>query len=423
MSAAGGVRHATVYDGLRRDSGVGGTASAELTAAQEHKTAVYRRYKEVRAAVDGERDPAARAKLKRRAGALRAMYQEACAEVRRLDPKAVKPKAKPSGRDGGGGAALDVLMQSGALWSDLEGQSWSRLAGYTWGGERTDTGRAAQVLGRMVRDGLARCTPRQQEVLCAYYGSEDYVTELGERFGVNKSTISRIISRGLQRVSRYVTAKLLIQKCMDKDGYFDYLAFINSSQILTERQREIVFLLLAQDTSYADMAQYIRRYKSTVWYTADRAESNLRGLAVELDMGISAVKVRREDWERLTEKELAQRLGLSARFYFGTVRRGESVGDIPLPHYVVLRRLRETGDPGLTAAELGYSAAFVKKIGRKYQGLAELPDVPVEDYRPCRPRRVKLPENPFAVFGQGGAIIDCIDGATYRAIQARFGGA
>ena len=58
---------------------------------------------------------------------------------------------------------------------------------------------------------------------------------------------------------------------------------------------------------------------------------------------------------------------------------------------------------------------------RGLEMLAELPDVPVEDYRPARPRRVRLPENPYAVFGEGGAIIDRIDAATYRAIQSKFG--
>lgn len=393
----------------------------ELKEARAHKAAVYKRYKEARAAASETRDPTERARQKHRAGVLWTMYQEACAEVRRLDPDSARAKPRKREKNGGGGAALDVLLQSGALWADLEGHTWSQLAGYTWGGDKANTGRAAQALGRMVRDGLARCTPRQQEVLCAYYTSEDYMTELGERFGVNKSSVSRTITRGLQTVSRYVTAKLLIQKCVDREGYFDYLTFINSCQILTERQREMVFLLLAQDTSYSDMARYLRRNRSTVWRTADRAENNLRGLAVELNVGLSAVKIRRRDWEAVTEKELAQRLGLSARFYFTTVRWGERVGDLPLAHYVVLRRLRETGDIGLTAAELGYSVASVKNIARKYRNLVDLPDVPVESYRPARPRRVKLPENPYAVFGGGGTILDAIDAKTYWKLQARCG--
>lgn len=391
--------------------------SGELDEARERKSALWGRYREARAIAAETRDPAERRKQQERARILKSMYQEACEDVRRLDPTVVKSRQRRKEENGRSGAALDALMQSGALWSDLDGQSLSQMAGYTWGGEKVSTGRAAQTLTKMVRDGLERCTPRQQEILIAYYSSEDYITELGARFGVDKSSISRSISRGLQRVSRYVTAKLLIQRCVDEHGYFDYLTFAASAEILTERQREMMFLALAGDTSYVDMAAYVQRNKSTVWRTVDRVEQNLNGLAVELDAGMSSVKIRRRDWAGVTEKELAQRLGLSARFYYGTVCRGQTAGGMPLLEYVILRRLRETNDPGLTAAELGCGKEWVKKIGRKHQNLVELPDVQVEPYRPIKPRRVRLPENPYAVFGEGGAIIDRIDAETYRALQ------
>lgn len=389
-------------------------------AARERKTVLYSRYRQAKVAASETRDPAERRKQQHRVKMLWDMYQEACEEVRRLDPEAVRAKPKKSGEAGQSGAALEVLLQSGALWSDLEGCTWNQLAGYTWDGEKANTGRAARTLTRMVREGLARCTSKQQEYLLAYYTSEDYMRELGERFGVDKSAICRGVHRGLRHISRYVTAKLLIQRCVDKDGYFDYLTFINSCQILTDRQREMVFLLLSLDTSYGDMARYLRRNRSTVWRTADRVETRLRGIGVELDIDLSAVKVRRQDWESITEKELAQRLGLSARFWFGIARLGERVGDIPLLHYVILRRLEQEPDPGAVAVEMDCSQAFVKKLARMYRGV-ELPDASVEDYRPSKVKRVKLPENPYAAFGEGGKIIDCIDAATYRALQARFG--
>ena len=392
----------------------------ELKEAREHKALLYSRYSEARAAASEARDPAERTRQKHRVGVLWTMYLEACEEVRRLDPEAVRAKPRKREDTSHSGAALEMLLQSGVLWADLEGYTWSRLAGYTWGGKAVNTGRAAQKLAGMVRDGLARCTPRQQEVMKAYYTSEDYESELADRLGVNKSSISRTITRGLQTVSRYVTAKLLIHRCVDKDGYFDYLTFVNSAHVLTERQRELMFLALSGDTSYRDMARYVGRNPSSVWRSVARMEDRLRGLGVELDVGLSTVKVRRQDWESVTEKELAQRLGLSPRFYFGVARWGERAGDIPLLHYVVLRRLEREPDPGAVAAEIGCSVDFVKQLRRKYRRV-ELPDVTVEDYRPVKLRRVKLPENPYAVFGEGGAIIDRIDAATYRAIQARFG--
>lgn len=397
--------------------------SEELDEARARKSGLWGRYREARFAASETRDPAERRRQQERARILKAMYQEACEDVRRLDPTVANSREKRREENGSGGAALDALMRSGALWTDLEGQSWSRMAGYTWGGESAGTGRAAQALTRMVREGVEQCTPRQREALLAYYTTEDPVGEIGARLGVGASSVSRAVTRGLRRVSRYITAKLLIQRCVDSNGFFDYLTFVNSAQILTERQREMMFLALAGDTSYTDMAGYVQRNRSTVWRTVERVEQNLNGLAVDLDAGMSAVKIRRRDWAGVTEKELAQRLGLSARFYYGTVCRGQTAGGMPLLEYVILRRLRETNDPGLTAAELGCGKEWVKKIGRKHQDLVELPAVKVEDYRPAKPRRVKLPENPYAAFGTGGAIIDRIDADTYRALQAKFGSA
>ena len=55
-------------------------------------------------------------------------------------------------------------------------------------------------------------TPRQREVLTLYYAQGLNMREIGERLGVDKSTISRTIKRGerrLQRCLRYGAAHLL----------------------------------------------------------------------------------------------------------------------------------------------------------------------------------------------------------------------
>lgn len=55
-------------------------------------------------------------------------------------------------------------------------------------------------------------TPRQREYLVLYYGEGLNMREIGERYGVNRSTVSRTIQRGeqrLQRCLRYGAAALL----------------------------------------------------------------------------------------------------------------------------------------------------------------------------------------------------------------------
>lgn len=55
-------------------------------------------------------------------------------------------------------------------------------------------------------------TPRQREMLMLYYGQQMNMREIGDRLGVDKSTVSRTIKRGerrLQRCLRYGASRLL----------------------------------------------------------------------------------------------------------------------------------------------------------------------------------------------------------------------
>lgn len=55
-------------------------------------------------------------------------------------------------------------------------------------------------------------TPKQRQYLLLYYGQGMKVTEISEKLGVNKSTVSRTMKRGrqrLQRCLRYGAASLL----------------------------------------------------------------------------------------------------------------------------------------------------------------------------------------------------------------------
>ena len=55
-------------------------------------------------------------------------------------------------------------------------------------------------------------TPKQRQVLLLYYGEGKNMREIGERLGVDKSTVSRTIKRGekrLHRCLRYGAGKLL----------------------------------------------------------------------------------------------------------------------------------------------------------------------------------------------------------------------
>ena len=392
-----------------------------LEEARARKTTIWGRYKQAREAMKEARDPAERRRQQDRARILQAMYKEADEEVKRLDPGYTAKKAKTTKTGAPMGKALDIVLQNGTLWSDLEGESWSRLEGRTWADVENTSGRNAQILARMIADAIRRCTPLQQQYIKAYYADYLTVADIAEDYGVNPGTVSRVIHNGLRRIEQYVTAKLLLPKCIDGEGRFDYFLFVNSAQVLTERQKELIYLMLAQDTSYTDMARYVGRDVSVVCRTADRVEQRLRGLAVELDVDLSAVTVRREDWAGRSEKELAQDLGLRPMFWYRTVRRADQVDGIPVAHYVILRQLRAGAEPREAAGWMGCSVNYIKKVERQYRGRT-LPDAELEEYRPRQPKRTSLPENPFVLISGGDAIIDRIDGGTYLALRSKFWG-
>lgn len=393
----------------------------ELERAREQKARLYQRLKEANAAFLDAPDTGERVRQRERARMLREMYQEACAEVRRLDPECPRGAERKGKKGQKPVSRMDSALACGAVWADLEGTAWSQVDGRSWSElPAAANGRQMKLVQELIGAAMGVCTPLQAEYLRAYYGEELTLEEIGARFSVDVSTVSRTLKRGRRRMERYVTARLLLGRCVDGRGRFDYQLFLNSARVLTERQKEMVYLVLARDTSYRDIAGYIGRTPSTVSRAVERAEEKLSALAVTVDADLSAVGVRRADWADRSEKELAEELGLSAAFYYRVVRRGETAGGLPLLYCAILHRLRAGESVPQAAGGLGCSQALVKRVRRQYRG-TPLPAFR-EDYRPKSPRRARLPDNPFAALGSGDAVIDRIDAGTYQALQERFGG-
>jgi len=60
-------------------------------------------------------------------------------------------------------------------------------------------GRVKRNLVRALREDV---TPRQRQMLLLYYSERMNMREIGERLGVDKSTVSRTIKRGERRLQR-----------------------------------------------------------------------------------------------------------------------------------------------------------------------------------------------------------------------------
>jgi len=67
--------------------------------------------------------------------------------------------------------------------------------------QRSNSGDNSERLGRMRRrlpDAIAELTPRQRQMIQLQYGENLTVTQIAQRLGVNKSTVSRCLRRARQ---------------------------------------------------------------------------------------------------------------------------------------------------------------------------------------------------------------------------------
>lgn len=67
--------------------------------------------------------------------------------------------------------------------------------------QRSNSGDNSERLGRMRRrlpDAMAELTPRQRQMIQLQYAEKLTVTQIAQRLGVNKSTVSRCLHRARQ---------------------------------------------------------------------------------------------------------------------------------------------------------------------------------------------------------------------------------
>lgn len=76
-----------------------------------------------------------------------------------------------------------------------------------------DNSRQLQALSASLAQALREeVTPRQRQILALYYGGDQTLDEIGARLGVSRSTVSRTLKRGedrLKRCLRYSAPALL----------------------------------------------------------------------------------------------------------------------------------------------------------------------------------------------------------------------
>lgn len=345
-----------------------------LQEALEQKEKLRERHKEAAAAAKETTDPTERRRQLGRAKVLWDMYRDACEEVRRLKgdaPTVWKEQSKTVSLDSAAGAAFSSRM----LWEDLREMRFNEMDEAVWGDiiqakEGVKTGRQSKILSGLLEDGLNACTEKQKACIKAYYVDERVMGEIAEASGIDQSVVSRCIKRGLSRIAHHITARLSIARCIDESGKFDYIKFCRESAVLTERQVELLYLMLTQNVTCTAIGGWLGRSKSSVSRSINRAEEKLAAVRVDFIPRSNVTGVKFGDWAAITERELAERLGLSFKFAYTHLYRGMEYQGLPLLKYHALCLMAEGVSPRQAAETLGCSEQYCRKVWRTYGKLS-----------------------------------------------------
>ena len=355
-------------------------AADALGDALEEKRKIYQRLKEVRALVDAATDSTERMRQTERLKILRDMYREACDRCERLRPEQEKKRAAPKKEIHSGGVSWDLFERSGAVWSDLEGYTWNTLGKL----EEEADAHGARLLEALLARGGATLTEKQRYYIGRCFGEKKTIAQVAAEEGVNKSTVSRVVKSGLKRLEDAVVSSLYALECIDGET-FDHMRWAESTETLTERQREFLYFLLSKDASLGMIADKLDLNKSTVSRTNGRIVDRMATAAPILPEMRPKRVVCRSEWRNRTEDEIAAMLGISKGAYYRNVCRKRPVGSISRFAYECLARKGQ--DVKAVARELGCLPETVKKYWRLYSDVDITQFETPEEYKPAAVQR------------------------------------
>lgn len=330
-----------------------------MSALEENRAQLAKlqaRMKEYQVQLKAETDSQRRAALKAKISGYRAAIRDVQVQIDHLDPPAVRrARREQRKRLDIGALNFDFFERSGACWSDIEGHSWQQVEA----GDFVELGAGMDQLQSWLAEGAQRLTDRQRLYIDAYYNRGLSLELIAQEQGVDKSTVARVIKNGMTRMQEWVEAKKLISTCADGKGGFDWKRYLDQVPVLTDRQRQLMLLVLSQfPKSQAELADKLEIQKSTVCRTLARAGHTIRRLDVRGGPPLSRPEIR--EWDHADKFSLALQTGMPLYFYYRFCFRGQQVGGVSRYNYELSRR-REAGvSPEEAAQELGLKPKTVR---------------------------------------------------------------
>lgn len=328
------------------------TALEEARAQLEKLSA---RLKEYQAQAREEPDRQRRAELKAKVTVYRAAIRDVQVQIDHLDPpNARKARKAQRKRLNIGAMSFDFFERSNTVWNDLEGHSWQQVEA----GDTVRLGATMAQLQQWMAEGAQRLTDRQRLYLDDYYNEGLSLEMIGKKHGVEMSTVGRVVRNGLARMQAWVDSKKLIEDCSDGKGGFDWTRYLTQVPALTDRQRELMLLVLSKwPKNRKELADKLELDQSTVVRTLQLAGRTIQRLG-PVGEPIARPKIR--NWEGADKFSLALQTGMPLYFYYRFNFRGQRIGGLSRYMYELSRR-REAGEaPEVVAEELGLPTKTIR---------------------------------------------------------------
>jgi len=148
--------------------------------------------------------------------------------------------------------------------------------------EAADAG--TERLQAWLAEGARQLTGKQRLCIDAYYNQGLSIQRIAELCGVDKSSVSKVIRSGMDKLRSWLADKQLLADCTLEDGSIKWDRFLSGVGGLTGRQRQLLVLLRSgRFRSQTELGRCLGLKKDTVSRTVSRGARKLVRLGIPAD--------------------------------------------------------------------------------------------------------------------------------------------
>lgn len=313
-------------------------------------------------------DSKRKSELKLKINSLRGSINDLKEQIRHFDPESSLNVSRGSNTvTSSDKFGFNFFERTTVTWSDIEGHTWNQLEAGDFvevsRGEHDDTMAAisddAKLLQDWMAESAAMLTDKQRVYMDMYYNDGLSLAMIADQFGVDPSTVSRTIRRGLTNMQKWVDSKRLAHTCDERGLKFDWVTFLHEVPMLTDRQREVMLIILSRaPKDRDDLAIKLDIHNSTVTRTVQYAIHKLKKLNVfgrEPSRKFNII-----NWNDSDKYSLCLETGMPISFYYKFCFRDQRFNGITRYMYEIFRRYEAGYTYQEIADELGIKKTSVR---------------------------------------------------------------